>query len=266
MDLVYRVRWDVPPQAIRSLGPPLTFPGDSATTRYREPGWIVDRVTREVLPVDLSTPTVESYVAARRVYPLPPGWRPDGRPPVPDGLGADLAALLSTVEYGQALGPGLEPVVREVTARYTTALGTESWPDYLVAWQVGRETVRVLLAAGVADPDLVLGALLAARGAGSADTLIDEATALWQTPAGEDARTAQPYDDDTDPVGAVRRAARLAGAPAPVRTLALANARARYPVESTLFGRPPAGRAAELSALSPLAGDLPAIQPILTVG
>jgi hypothetical protein len=265
MDLVYRVRWDVPPEAIRSLGPPLTFPGDAATTRYREPGWIVDRVTREVIPVDLSTPTVESYVAARRVYPLPPGWRPDDRPPVPDGIGADLAALLSTVEYGQALGPGLEPVVREVTARYATALSTEAWPDYLVAWQVGRETVRVLLAAGMADPDLILGALLVARGAGSADTLVDDASALWGTPAGENARVARPYED-TDPVGAVRRAARLAGAPAPVRTLALANARARYQVESSLFGHPPAGRAAELAALSPLAGDLPAIQPIIAVG
>ncbi len=266
IELIYRVRWDVPPEAIRSLGPPLTVPGDTATVRYREPGWIVDRVTREVIPVDLSTPSVAAYVAARRVYPLAPGWRLDGRPPVPDGLGADLAALLSTVEYGQALGPGLEPLVPEVTARYATALGTESWPDYLVAWQVGREAVRVLLAAGLADPDLILGALLVARGAGSADTLVEDASTQWQTPAGDIARAARPHGEDTDPVGAVRRAARLAGAPAPVRTLALANARARYQVESALFGHPPAGRAAELAALSPLAGDLPAIQPIIAVG
>lgn len=265
-ELVYRVRWDVPPEAIRPLGPPLSVPGDTATTRYREPGWIVDRVTREVIPVDLSTPAVAAYVAARRVYPLPPGWRPEARPPVPDGPGADLAALLSTVEYGQALGPGLEPVVREVTARYATALGTESWPDYLIAWQVGRETVRVLLAAGVVDPDLILSALLAARGAGSADTLVDDASALWRTPAGDNARAGRPRDDDMDPVGAVRRAARLAEAPAAVRTLALANTRARYQVERGLFGHPPAGRAAELAALSPLASDLPAIQPIITTG
>ncbi|GFJ91841.1 hypothetical protein Prum_054830 [Phytohabitans rumicis] len=71
LELVYRVRWDVPPEEIRPVGRPTVNPGDTEAVRYDAPGWIVDRVTRDVYPFDLAGPTVESFVGARRVYPLP---------------------------------------------------------------------------------------------------------------------------------------------------------------------------------------------------
>jgi hypothetical protein len=236
-ELVYQVRWDAPPEQIRTLGPPAPNPGDQENVLFREPGWIVDRVSREVQAVDLST-SWRWYPSSRRVFPLPPGWRPEGRPPVPDGL-----AATAPPQVHAAAGPAL----REATARYAALLATEEWPDFLVAWSVALETVRVL---GTADPDSVTAALLAAQGTAPADTLVDEASELWRTPAGELARAARPDPDETDGTGAARRAARLADAPAPVRALVLANAQARLAVEGQLFGAVPQARRDELTALS----------------
>lgn len=236
-ELVYQVRWDAPPEAIRTVGPPAPNPGDQANTRYREPGWIVDRVSREVYAFDLASPWLAWYPSTRRVFPLPPGWRPEGRPPVPDGLAATAPPPVLAAA----------PVLREATARYASLLTTELWPDFLVAWRVGLETVRALAAT---DPDTVTAALLAARGTAPRDTLVDDGSELWRTPAGELARAARPADDETDGPGAERRARRLAGESEQVRALALANAQARLAVEGQIFGVVPQARHDEVAALS----------------
>jgi hypothetical protein len=241
-ELVYQVRWDAPPEAIRTVGPPAPNPGDRTNDRYRLPGWIVDRVSRDVHAYDLSSPWLRWYPATRRHYPLPPGWRPEGRPPVPDGLAASAPPPVHAAAT---------PVLHEATARYATLLATETWPDFLVAWRVGLETVRLL---GPADPESVTAALLAAQGTAPADTLVGEESDLWRTPAGELARAARPHPDETDGPGAERRAARLAGAPAPARALVVANAQARLTVEGELFGVVPQARRDEMSILSTLVG------------
>src|SRR5581483_6413717 len=103
-ELVYQVRWDVPAEEIKTVGPPLSYPGDPVRAPYREPGWLVDRVSREVHPVDLSSGALDWYVAPRRTYPLPPGWRPAPRPSLADGFAAAL--------------PPASPVTGEAVARY----------------------------------------------------------------------------------------------------------------------------------------------------
>ncbi|GAA4707056.1 hypothetical protein [Phytohabitans rumicis] len=215
LELVYRVRWDVPPEEIRPVGRPTVNPGDTEAVRYDAPGWIVDRVTRDVYPFDLAGPTVESFVGARRVYPLPPGWLLEGRRPIPDGLATLVPAPAQAA---------LAPAIQEATARYAALLATETWPDFLMAWQVGTETVRLLLAGGFTDPELLTRAL-----------------------------SARPEPDETDGSGAARRASRLADAPAPERALAVANAQARATIETHLFGVLPQARRDELVALTPLA-------------
>lgn len=240
-ELVYEVRWDVPNSAILPIGGPITYPGDTEIVRYDEPGWIVDRVTREVHAVDLAGTTLERYVSARRIFPLPPGWRIEARPPIPDGLVAMLP--VSAVA-------SLQPMLGEAIARYTAVLATESWPDYLIAWRIACETVNSLLTAGYGDPDTLTAAVLAAQGPAPSDLVVDQASALWHTPAGQYALAARPAPDETDGPGAARRATRLAVASAEVRAVAVANAEARLAVETALFGAPPAARFDELTALS----------------
>lgn len=240
-ELVYQVRWDVPLDQIITIGGPISYPGDTETIRYDQPGWIVDRVTREVHPVDLAGSTLERYVSARRVFPLPPGWRIEGRGPIPEGLAAMLpVSAVATVQ----------PMLGEAIARYTAALATEAWPDYLVAWRIACETVNSLLTAGYGDPDTLTAGLLAAQGPAPTDTVVGEASPLWHTLAGQYALAARPAPDETDGPGAARRAARLASASPEVRAIAVANAEARLTVETALFGIPPASREAELTALS----------------
>jgi hypothetical protein len=248
-ELVYQVRWDVPAGAIRQLGRPVSYPGDDDPSPPREPGWLVDRVSREVHPVDLSIGELASYASARRVFPLPPGWQPDARPPLPDGFGAQLAALLPASVAAS--------IVPEATVRYAGRLLAEDWPDYLVALRVAGYTAQALAGAGLSEPDLRTAAVLAAHGPGPGDTLLDEASAHWQTPAGELARAAVPAGDELDGPGAIRRAERLAGAPAPVRALVIANARGRGAVEQEQFGVLPLARREELSALATLTPGLP---------
>ncbi|MDQ7907791.1 hypothetical protein RB614_25035 [Phytohabitans sp. ZYX-F-186] len=239
-ELVYQVRWDAPPEAIRPGGPVVSNPGDQPTPPPREPAWIVDRVTRHVDAVDLAGLTLREFVDPRRAFPLPPGWRPEGRPPLPEGLAATAPP---------AVHSAAAPVLHEATTRYAAALATEAWPDFLVAWRVAVQTVRELATVDVTDPESVTAALLAARGSARADTLVDDASPLWRTPAGELARLARPEPEETDGEGVARRAARIAQAPPPVRVLALANARARSTVEAELFGVVPRARQEEIDAL-----------------
>jgi hypothetical protein len=229
-ELVYQVRWDAPPDAFAPVGPAVSYPGDPEPVAYREPGWLVDRATREVHPVDLSIGALAGYVGPRRAYPLPPGWRPDARPVLPDGF----AALLAT------LAP---PLVPEATARYAARLAGPDWPDLLVALRVAGYTIQALAAAGLGAA--AVAAALAARGPGPEDTLVDPDSAQWRTPAGELAR-------------AVAAHATLAGADPTTRAVAVANARARAAVEHEQFGAMPRARHEELAALAPLAADLPA--------
>ncbi|MFD0820051.1 hypothetical protein ACFQ0D_17470, partial [Micromonospora zhanjiangensis] len=204
--LVYLVRWDVPPEEIQAVGPPVNYPGDTGYRQpYKEPGWLVDRITREVRTVDLRW----LHVSRLWATPLPPGWRPSGRPAIADGLAADLAMVLPA-----PLCAALEPVMREVTARYGHLLATDTWPDLIVAWQIARHTVWLLTATGCADPELLTAALLTARGTAPADTLVDDDSDLWRTPAGAHARTARPADAETDDPEATARAHRLTTAPA----------------------------------------------------
>jgi hypothetical protein len=248
--LVYLVRWDVPPREIHAMGPPFSYPGDTENRRpLEEPGWLVDRVTREVETVDLRWIRVSRLSAP----PLPPGWRLGERPPIVDGLAADLATLLPA-----PLHAALEPVLREATVRYSELLTTETWPDFLLAWQTARHTVWLLVNTGCTDPELLTAALLAARGTAHADTLIDDNSTLWQTPAGAHAKTARPADAETDTPEATTRAQRLTAAPAPLRALVFANAWARRNAETELFGAAPPARTRELNALSTLVRDLPA--------
>ncbi|WP_149258217.1 hypothetical protein [Actinomadura sp. K4S16] len=248
--LVYLVRWDVPADAIRPVEPPINYPGDTGYRRpYAEPGWLVDRVSREVRTVELR------WLHLSRLWatPLPPGWRPADRPAVVDGLAADLATLLP-----EPLHTALGPVMREVTERYASVLTTEAWPEFLGAWQTGRHTVGLLAGAGCADPEPLTAALLAACGTAPADTLVDDGSPLWRTPAGAQARTARPAEPETDTPEAAARAERLAAAPAPLRALVFANAWARRQAETGLFGTTPPARTRELDALAPLVRDLPA--------
>ncbi len=223
-ELVYRVRWDAPADAVRSVAPPVAYPGDPEPIRYREPGWIVDRVTREVHPVDLALGEPAGYVGPRRAYPLPP------------------AAL------------DLPPAIAaEATERYRARLTGPDWPDFLVAYRIGDRTVRALMAAGRTEPDVLLAALLLARGPAAGDTLVDPGAPAWATPAGDLARAADPGPVDPDGAAAAERAARLADAAPEVRALAVANAQARALVETELFGTRPLARDQELLALGPLA-------------
>jgi hypothetical protein len=248
--LVYLVRWDVPPREIHAMGPPFSYPGDTENRRpYEEPGWLVDRVTRKVETVELRWLRVSRLWS----YPLPPGWRLGGRPAIVDGLATDLATLVPAPLYA-----ALEPVIREVTVRYGERLTTETWPDFLVAWQTARHTVWLLANTGCTDPELLTAALLAARGMAPTDSLVDDNSSLWQTSAGAHARTARPADAETDDPGATTRAQRLVGAPAALRALVFANAWARGNAETELFGATPAARTRELNALSTLVRDLPA--------
>ncbi|MEN3307399.1 MAG: hypothetical protein V7603_3601, partial [Micromonosporaceae bacterium] len=230
-ELVYQVRWDAPPEAIRPLGPTMSYPGDPAPVAYREPGWLVDRATREVHPVDLSIGALAGYVGPRRAYPLPPGWRPDARPALPDGFAAQVATLAPQV-------------VPEATARYTARLAGPDWPDLLVALRVAGYTIQALAEAGLGGPELATAATLLARGPGPNDALVDPGSPRWQTPAGELARA---VGAGTTPT-----------ADATTRALALASARARALVEYEQFGSTPQARQDELAALGPLATDLQA--------
>jgi hypothetical protein len=247
--LVYLVRWDVPPQEIQPMGPRFSYPGDRQDrSPYDEPGWLVDRVTREVETVDLRW----IRVSRRWAYPLPPGWQPDRRPAIVDGLAADLATLLPP-----PICAALEPVIREATARYSTLLSTGTWPDFVVAWRVARHTVWLLASTGCTDTDLLTAALLAARGTARTDTLVDDNSAWWETPPAAQARIARPHDTETDGAEATERARCLFDAPAPLRALVVANAWARKNAETELFGSTPQARTRELSALSTLVRDLP---------
>jgi hypothetical protein len=252
-ELVYQVRWNARAEAIRPLGPPVSNPGDPEPVRYREPGWLVDRVSREVHPVDLSIGELAAYVSARRVFPLPPGWRPGARPPLPTGLAEQVAALFPEPMPG---APGTIP--DEVAARYSARLATGGWPDYLVAWRVAGQTVAVLAEAGLAGPEVLTATVLAARGPAAGDTLLDPGSPHWRTPAGELARAARPADDELDGPGAARRAHRISTATPSARALAIANARARGLVERELFGVTPQARRDELAALADISRDLPA--------
>jgi hypothetical protein len=226
-ELVYRVRWNAPAESIRPIGPPITYPGDPEPVRFREPGWIVDRVTREVLPVDLSLDWPAGYVRPRRRYPLPP--------PV-----LDLPPM----------------VVAEATDRYRARLTGPDWPDFLVAYRIATRTAQLLRAAGVGESDVLLAAVLMARGPAASDRLVDPGAAAWGTPAGELARVADPGPVDHDGLAANERAAQLADAAPEVRALAVANAQARAQVEEELFGTRPLARDQELLALGPLAPAL----------
>jgi hypothetical protein len=219
-ELVYQVRWDAPPSAIRPLGPALTYPGDPEPVAYQEPGWLVDRASREVHPCDLSIGALAGYVGPRRTYPLPPGWRPDARPALPDGL----AALVPP------------PVAGEAVARYAARLAGPDWPDFLVAVRVAGYTIQALAEAG---PEVAVAAALAARGPGPDDTLVAADSPLWQTAA-----------------GALARAVDSAAVPAEgaVRALAVANARARAAVEQEQFGTVSQARLDELGALTGSSG------------
>ncbi|WP_141574964.1 hypothetical protein [Actinomadura sp. WMMA1423] len=187
--------------------------------------------------------------------PLPPGCRPGERPAVADGLAADLATLLP-----EPLHTALGPVMREITERYASVLTTEAWPEFLSAWQTGRHTVGLLAGTGCADPEPLTAALLAACGTAPADTLVDDGSPLWRSPAGAHARTARPAEPETDTPEASARAERLAAAPAPVRALVFANAWARRQAETERFGSTPPARTRELDALAPLVRDLPALR------
>ena len=232
VELVYRVRWQGHPDAYPRTP---TYPGDPEPVPPREPGWIVDRVTREVHAVDLSPGVLESYVDTHREYPLPPGWRASGRVPVGDAL----AGLLPEPVRAD-LGPA-------VTAAYRRRLADNTWPDYLVAWWVAEQTLRSLPGP---DADLVAAAVLAARGPGEGDALLDGDPPLAYAGAWALAESARPRADEVDGPGAARRAAALAGEPVAVRRLAVANAQARARVDEARFGVLPAARAAELRALS----------------
>jgi hypothetical protein len=253
-ELYYLVRWDVPAEEIHEVGPPVVDPGDmEPRPRYQLPGWRIDRVTHHLATQDLAHVDdypVDSYY---RAVPLPPGWRPDGRPAIVDGPAADLATLLPA-----PLHAALEPVMREATARYRARLTTEAWPDFLVAWQTARHTVWLLANTGCTDPELLTAALLAARGTAPIDTLVEDSSGLWQTPAGAHARAARPGDDETDTPEATTRAHRLTAEPAPLRALVFANAWARRNAETELFGATPPARTRELNALSILVHDQPA--------
>lgn len=246
LELTYRVRWDVAPDAIHAVGP-MSYPGDQEDVRFREPGWIVDRVTREVTTAELDVDP-EWTGATRRVFPLPPGWQLGIRPPIAEGIAVEAAALLPA---------SAAPVIAEATQRYAARLDTGAWPDFLVAWRVAAHTVGVLRYCGIDDPDLLVAALLAGRGPAAGDTLVDEASPLWGTPAGERAAIARPRDDELEPFGARQRAERLAAEPAPVRALVMANLLARSIVEGELFGVTPARRHDERLALAALTVDLP---------
>ncbi len=232
VELVYRVRWNGSPDDYPRRP---TYPGDPEPVPPLEPGWIVDRVTREVHPVDLSPGVLESYVDTHREYPLPPGWRPSNRVPVGDALEALLPEPVRA-----DLGPA-------VTAAYRRRLADNTWPDYLVAWRVAEQTLRSLPGA---DADLLAASLLAARGPGEGDTLIDGDPPLGYAAAWALAESARPRAGEVDGPGAARRAAALAGEPLAVRMLAVANAHARARIEEARFGVLPTARAAELRALS----------------
>ncbi|HKS98381.1 MAG TPA: hypothetical protein VJT31_02535, partial [Rugosimonospora sp.] len=240
-ELVYQVRWDAPRDAIQILGPAVTYPGDPPPVVYQEPGWLVDRATREVHPVDLSTGALAWYTGPRRAYPLPPGWRPGTRPSLAGCFAAQLAALLPPQFAG--------PLVDEAVARYTARLAGPDWPDFVTALRVAWYTTQALAQAGPPPPDLAAAAVLLARGPGPDDTLLSRESALWHSTAGALARTPP-----------------AAGAPRLVRALALANAHARATVDSELFGTVPRANLDELSALGPLAFDLPALAPATATG
>ena len=254
-ELVYQVRWDVSPDQIHRLGPALTMPGDRENVVVRDPGWLVDRVTGQITTVDLSTQDLQERVRAWRTFPLPPGWRPGTRPPLPQGPATELAAMLPAPLFA-----AMEPAVRQATSRYTALLATDDWPDFVVTWWVAAHTVGLLTATGCTDPHLLTAALLAARGTAPTDTLIEDDSDLWHTPAGDQARAARPRDDQTHGAGATQRAQHLLTAPAPIRALAVANAWARARVETELFGITPTARWDELRTLSPLTHDLPALR------
>jgi hypothetical protein len=261
-ELVYTVRWNAPPETLRPIAPQYSNPGDGPRAPFREPGWIVDRVTREVTAVDLAFQSADSCAADRRLYPLPPGWLPTGRQPFPDGFAGVLAWLLTgpaAAEPHRFAAAGFEPAtlaaaLSEATARYAGRLATPSWPDLLVALRVAERTAGALRGAGVTEPAALIGAVLAARGPAASDTLLDEASPLWRTAAGDLAR---PDGGDLDGAGAAARAARLRAAAPAVRALVLANARARYGMETELFGSTPRARRDELAALEVLANPGP---------
>src|SRR5690606_3732999 len=142
-ELVYQVRWDVSPDQIHRLGPAPTRPGDRENVVLRDPGWLVDRVTGQVTTVDLSTRDLQERVRAWRIFPLPPGWRPGPRPPLPQGPASELAAMLPAPLFA-----AMEPAVRQATARYTALLATDDWPDFVVTWWVAAHTVGLLTATG----------------------------------------------------------------------------------------------------------------------
>jgi hypothetical protein len=252
-ELYYVVRWDVPPEAIRTLGPPVTNPGDHGVpTPLRQPGWLVDRVTGDIDTVDLATDQVDAQVRAIRNYPLPPGWRPGPRPSLPDGFGHELAGGLPT-----PLPPLLGAVVAEAVARYATRLSTPWWPDFLVACRVGARAMHALRGAGVADPTILGAALLIARGPGPEDTLTAPDSPAWAGPAGQLARAATAGPQETYGPGLELRLIRLIGAPQPVRALVIADAWARATVDGELLGAVPGSNGLELSRLRPLTEDLP---------
>ncbi|MFG2042842.1 hypothetical protein [Dactylosporangium sp. NPDC048998] len=232
VELVYRVRWNGSPDRYPRRP---AYPGDPEPLPPREPGWIVDRVTREVHPVDLSPGVLESYADTHREYPLPPGWRPSGRVPVGDAL----AELLP-----EPVRADLAPAV---SAAYRRRLADNTWPDYLVAWSVAEQTLRAL---PHADTDLLAASLLAARGPADGDALLDGDPPPAYAGALALAESARPRPDEVDGPGATRRAAALADEPVAVRRLAVANAHARARVDEARFGVLPAARAAELHALS----------------
>ncbi|MFC7547924.1 hypothetical protein [Plantactinospora sp. GCM10030261] len=254
-ELVYVVRWDVPPEKIHRHEPPISVPGDRQAVAYREPGWIVDRAGRTVDAVDLWLSPVDSHIDSCRLYPLPPGWRLGMRPPIGDGLALDIGELIPPPAR-----PRLAAVLDEVTRRYAGTLRTERWPDHLVAWRVARHAVWTLAGTGYDDAPVLGAALLTARGMAPGDTLVDEASGLWRSESGTIARAARAAEDEQYGAGVTRRVARLAGAPVAVRAVAIADARARASVETDLFGSTPQARRDELSALATVADDLPGLR------
>lgn len=249
--LDYLVGWDAPADAVYRARPPVTVHGGTEPVRFDEPGWRVDRVTRFIGEVDLACE--HGPDTDRRLLPLPAGWAAPGRPAPADGIRADAAGLPATVPAMDALAGALDAV----TARYTAALAGDRWPDLTLAWRTGLGTAQILLRHGVTDPETLLAALLAARDPAGGPLLPPDAPP-WRTGAGALAGPIGPLAPDTDPADG-DRLRELAGRPAAVRALVVADALSRATVETGVFGVLPEARRAELLAL---AVTLPGLGPL----
>jgi hypothetical protein len=234
-------------------------PAQVAAPGSRVPALIVDRQTHAVTSWNELSPAhdIEVYAARHRLFPLLPGWQASERPPIEQGLAADL-----THRFPPDVSAPLAAASAQIAEQYRNELSRGTgWPATVDRWNVGTAAVEILLAADLGTPDVLAAALLSPHVSGQ-----DERTARWYLEALPPA-SARLLDAARTPATAPGQSAgevfaahvtALTGAPRKVRAVAAAFAQASARYALARFGGVCQVSRAGLGRLQVLTTDLPA--------